>query len=182
MSGTQYAYKVVRSLDELSMIFSIRSIVFIESQNCPYFEEFDQNDLSGALHLLALAGPEPVGCLRMRWFGGFVKIERIAMRSGWRTGSAGHELVNEALRIASRKGFDTAIIHAQKGLVDYWSEIGFEICIGRDVFKFSGYEYIEMAKKIPRSPNALTLTTDPAVINRPEGEWDKAGPLEGVYK
>ncbi len=49
----------------------------------PYEEEFDGNDFSST-HLLGYVGDEPAGCLRIRYFASFAKIERLAVRHEFR--------------------------------------------------------------------------------------------------
>ena len=45
-------------------------------------------------------------------------------------------------------------------------------------FSFSGYPYVEMTLDVgPKAP--LGLNSPPMVINRPDGEWDVPGPMEG---
>ena len=75
---------VARSFDDLMRVVSIRSAVYIGEQECPYDEEFDGNDTSST-HLIGYAGREPAGCIRVRYFAGFAKIERLAVRKEYRT-------------------------------------------------------------------------------------------------
>jgi hypothetical protein len=67
--------EVVRNLNDFMKVVAIRSSVFLAEQDCPYDEEFDNNDLS-SLHLIAYLRDEPVATLRVRWFANFAKIER----------------------------------------------------------------------------------------------------------
>ncbi|MBC8008111.1 MAG: hypothetical protein H7X76_08715, partial [Prolixibacteraceae bacterium] len=71
---------VARTMEELSRVFAVRSAVYMAEQRCPYGEEFDGNDFSGT-HLIGYVGDEPVGCLRIRYFAEFAKLERLAIRN-----------------------------------------------------------------------------------------------------
>jgi hypothetical protein len=71
--------RVVNGLDDMMRVAAVRSAVYIGEQSCPYDEEFDGNDLA-ATHLLALVDNEPAGCMRLRFFGDFAKLERLAVR------------------------------------------------------------------------------------------------------
>ena len=75
---------VARSFDDLMRVVSVRSAVYIGEQECPYDEEYDGNDMSGT-HLLGYVGDEPAGCIRIRFFADFAKIERLAVRKEFRT-------------------------------------------------------------------------------------------------
>ena len=57
--------EVVRDLADFMKVVAIRSSVFLAEQDCPYDEEFDNNDLS-ALHLIAYLRGEPVATLRFK--------------------------------------------------------------------------------------------------------------------
>src|SRR5207237_2982964 len=70
---------VVHSIEDFMRVVSVRSATYVAEQHCPYDEEFDGNDFS-ASHLLSYVGKEPVGCLRIRYFAGFAKLERLAVR------------------------------------------------------------------------------------------------------
>ncbi|MEZ5958786.1 MAG: hypothetical protein R3C27_16435, partial [Hyphomonadaceae bacterium] len=74
-SGRAVTVAVVRDIEGLLEVWSVRSLVYMGEQDCPYHEEFDGNDLAGATHLIARVGKEPVGVMRIRWFADFAKIE-----------------------------------------------------------------------------------------------------------
>jgi hypothetical protein len=80
--------RVVNGFDDMMRVAAVRSAVYIGEQSCPYNEEFDGNDLA-ATHLLALVDNEPAGCMRLRFFGDFAKLERLAVRREFRTSRTG---------------------------------------------------------------------------------------------
>ena len=49
---SRYTVSVVRTFDEMAQVQTVRSLVYMADQACPYDEEFDGNDLCGATHLL----------------------------------------------------------------------------------------------------------------------------------
>jgi hypothetical protein len=49
-------------------------------------------------------GDEPVGCLRLRFFADFAKIERLAIRKEFRKSQAAFQLVRASFQILSEKG------------------------------------------------------------------------------
>jgi predicted GNAT family N-acyltransferase len=168
---------VVRTLDEYLRAAAIRSIVYVGDQACPYDEEFDGNDFCG-LHLIGWVGGEAAACLRMRFFGGFAKLERLAVRPEFRRSNIAFAIVRQALRLAARKGFPKAYGHAREGLEPFWARFGARPVGARGAFSFSGHRYTEMALDLPAAPDALDIGADPLALIRPEGAWDEPGVLE----
>lgn len=178
-SGRTITVSVVRDIEGLLEVWSVRSLVYIGEQDCPYREEFDGNDLAGATHLIARAGKEPIGAMRIRWFADFAKIERVAIRATHRSGEASAALVKTALDLAARKGYRRVLGHIQARLLKYWLRTAnVRIRPDRPQFKFSGYEYIEIERDLAPPDNAIGLDTPAMVLLRPEGDWDRPGVLE----
>ena len=170
---------VVRSLDQLMAVMAVRSKVFLYEQDCPYEEEFDGNDLSGALHLLAMDGNEPIGTMRLRFFRDFAKSERFAVVKGSRGRAATFAIIDAGNIIVGRKGYDTVIGTAQVRVAPFWERTGQgEVRRDRPSLWFSDHEYVEMVYRVSVPDNALTMDADAMVIARPEGDWDRQGILE----
>jgi GNAT superfamily N-acetyltransferase len=170
---------VARTLDELMQAVAIRSAVYMAEQHCPYAEEFDGNDFAGATHLVAHADTEPVGCLRVRWFADFFKIERVAVLPLHRGGGVALALMEAAIALGGRKGYRRLCGHVTPDLVGYWRRrIGTTVRPGRPSFCFSNVDYVEVELELPPAPHALDMNTDPMVLLRPEGDWDRPGVLE----
>lgn len=174
--------RVARSLDDLQRISVVRALVYMSEQDCPYDEEFDGNDFVGATHLLAEAGGEPLGCLRVRWFNGFAKIERVCVRKHHRSGRAARAMMREATEIIRRKGYKTYIGQVQAHLLPYWKRYGLVHREHRGEFVFSDRAYAEVEAHLEPHPMAITPESDPLVIDRPEGDWDRPGPLDRSVK
>jgi predicted GNAT family N-acyltransferase len=171
------AVTVARSIEDMMRVVSIRSAVFIAEQECPYLEEFDGNDFSST-HLLGYVGNEPAACLRIRYFADFAKIERLAVRKEFRKLRVSLQLVEAAIELCQAKGYQRLYGHAQKRLVKFWSQFGFEVLDEAREFVFSDFDYVEMHMVAARRPNAITIGVDPYLIIRPEGRWHRPGVLE----
>ena len=115
---------VARTFEDLMRVASLRSAVYIGEQECPYEEEFDGNDLS-ATHLIGYVGNEPAGCMRIRYFADFAKIERLAVRKEFRNTRLSFQLVRAGIQLCQMKGYRRLYGHAQKRLVNFWSRFGF---------------------------------------------------------
>jgi predicted GNAT family N-acyltransferase len=170
---------VARSLNDMAQVMAVRTLVYVGEQACPYDEEYDGNDFAGATHLILRAGPEPIGVVRMRWFAGFAKLERLAIRKEYRGGGGLMMLARAAFDLARRKGYRTLMGHAQSRLTPFWKRhFGGWVRSGRAVFAFSGYDYVEMEFALDPPTDAITIDADPFVLLRPEGAWDRPGVLD----
>lgn len=170
---------VVRRLDDLLRVISVRSLVYMGEQHCPFEEEFDGNDFAGATHLVASFDEEPVGVMRLRWFADFAKVERVAVRAERRGRHAVAALIASASEIAARKGYRKILGHIQARLLPFWVRIGgVTVRSDRPRFQFSDRDYVEVIKDLPPHKDALGWHTEALVLLRPEGAWDEPGVLE----
>lgn len=169
---------IARTMEDISRVIALRSAVYIGEQECPYEEEFDGNDFAAATHLLAYVGDEPAGCLRVRFFADFAKLERLAIRKEFRKSRAAFQLVRAALKLCQKKGYRRAYGHSQARLVSFWGRFGFKTFEGGKSLVFSDFDYIELAADLERDPEAVAIGGDPYVIIRPEGRWHVTGVLE----
>jgi len=168
---------VARTFEDMMRVASIRSAVYIAEQNCPYQEEFDGNDFS-ATHLIGYVGNEPAGCLRLRFFSNFAKVERLAVRHEFRTSRLAFKLARAGVELCRSKGYRRLYGHARKDLVNFWRRIGFKPIPGRPDFAFSDVSYVEIASDIEPHADALSLADTPYRLIRPEGRWHQPGILE----
>ncbi|MBO9712901.1 GNAT family N-acetyltransferase [Sphingomonas sp.] len=170
--------RMVRSFEDMATIVAIRSATYLAEQFCLYSEEFDGNDFC-ATQFIGYVDGDPAGCIRMRYFGDFVKLERLAVRREYRHTRLAFRLVREAALLARRKGFRLAYGHAREDLVPFWRMFGGREMEGRPAFRFADINYREMTIDLGAMRNdAIRLGVDPLVSIRPEGDWDRAGPLE----
>jgi predicted GNAT family N-acyltransferase len=168
---------VARSFEDLAKVIAVRSSVYMAEQDCPFGEEFDGNDLS-ATHLIGYVGDEPAGCLRIRYFADFVKMERLAVRHEFRASKLAFKLVRAGIDLCRRKGYRRVYGHVRKDLVRFWETFGFRLIPGKPEFNFSGIAFLEMAGDLAPEKSALRFAGDPYQIIRPEGRWDEPGVLE----
>jgi predicted GNAT family N-acyltransferase len=168
---------VARSLDDLMRVVSVRSAVYIGEQACPYDEEYDGNDISGT-HLLGYVGNEPAGCVRIRYFADFAKVERLAVRKEFRTTRLAFQLARASIELARMKGYRLLYAHVQKHMINFNARLGFRILENRPELVFSDFDYVEMIARVEPHPDAITLGADPYKVIRPEGRWHVPGVLD----
>src|SRR6266702_1685525 len=168
--------EVVRSMDEMTRVIAIRGAVYMGEQRCPFEEEFDGNDFS-ATHLICHKDGEPVGCMRIRYFAGFAKLERLAVRHEGRGSGLAGRILDAAIELCRKKGSSVLYAHSQKRFLKVWEQRGFRRMGTRELV-FSDFDYVEVKLETEKHPQSITLSDDPYVLIRPEGNWDTPGILE----
>jgi len=175
--GPYVSVRVARTIDDFMRAAVIRGAVFIGEQKCPYDEEFDGNDFS-ATHLIGYVGREPAGCLRIRYFSDFAKLERLVVRKEFRSSGLARQLVSAGVEFCRTKGYTRMCTYAQKRLVKFWGKCGFSIYDAPRELVFSDFDYVEMVCNTKVADETISFETDPYVIIRPEGSWQEPGILE----
>lgn len=173
-----FRIEMVRTLDDYQKMVALRAMTFMSEQDCPFEEEFDGNDLCGC-HLLAYAQGQAVATLRLRWFAGFGKVERVCVLPDFRGTSVVRVMLAAAFELGARKGYRRMIAQIQSRLWPVWSRmLNCRLLQDRPDLFFSDYEYYEIEIPLAVHPDALRHTADPYQIIRPEGAWDEPGVLD----
>jgi hypothetical protein len=176
----QIRIEIVTTYEQLLHAYAIRSICFMEEHGVPARHEFDGNDYQ-ATHVIAYAGDEPIGTLRIRWFKDFAKFERTSFRRAHRDMRTVKAVAEFSFDHVARKGFDKVITHAQPKFARLWRmSLGFKNAEGKKPVYFEGHEqpYIELVKELTPPPNAISERTDATVLFRIEGSWDAPSQYE----
>lgn len=174
----QFDIQMVRTLDDYQKMVALRAMTFMAEQDCPFDEEYDGNDLC-ACHLLAWSNGQPVATLRLRWFAGFGKVERVCVAPSYRGSSVVKVMLAAAFELAARKGYRRMIAQIQARLWPLWSRT--LICrrmTDRPSLFFSDFEYYEIEIPLAPHPDAIRPSTDAYKMIRPEGDWDTPGILD----
>lgn len=169
--------RIARTVEDIFKVFSVRSATYIAEQYCFYDEEFDGNDFCST-QILGEMGGDAAGCVRLRFFGGFAKLERLAVRREYRTSRLAYRLVREALEHCRKKGYTKVYGHSRLDLVRFWKVFGFKPIEGRPSFTFANVRYVEILAELEPHPAAIHIGLDPLAMIRPEGIWDKPGPFD----
>ena len=175
--GRKLTVRVARTLDDIGKVMTVRALTYMTEQLCTYAEEFDGNDFCGT-HFLGEVGGEPAGCVRIRYFAEFAKMERLAVVPKYRDTRLMWRLVQTAFDHCARKGYRTMYAHAREDMAPTWERLGARPVEGRPGFSFSDVRFREMVLDLAPHSEALGLSSDPMVLIRPEGEWDRLGPID----
>ena len=177
LSGRRTEIRQVRSFEELAHVISIRSATYLAEQFPLYSEEFDGNDFC-APHLVGYIEGAPAGAVRMRYFGDFAKVERLAVKLEYRKSRLAFQLVKAAVAHVRRKGFTRVYGHASAEIAPFWKLMGASQMENRKPFRFANIEYHEMGAELEPDPLAIRYGAAPMVTIRPEGLWDEPGALD----
>lgn len=169
--------RVARTMDDFMRAVAIRGAGYIGEQRCPYDEEFDGNDFS-ATQILGFVGKEPAGCMRIRYFADFAKFERLVVRQEFRHLGLATQIVQAGIKLCEAKGYERICAYAQRRLLPFWLKTGFSLPDLPREFVFSDFDYVEVLHSRGRRGDAISLSTDPYVVLRPEGAWETPGILE----
>ena len=118
----------ITDLRDLDTAFSIREKVFVEEQNVPAADEYDQHDRAGTTrHYLARHNGHPAGAARWRPTAQGVKLERFAVLPEFRNLGVGEALVQQVLADVAAEAPAAAqvYLHAQLRAIPLYERIGF---------------------------------------------------------
>lgn len=106
--------------------YAIRRAVFIDEQNVPEEEEWD--DFEDACdHFLMLDDTGSIGTARLRDYKGKAKIERVAILKEARGTGAGLALMDHLLAyIEEKNAFTEVVLGAQISALGFYEKCGFE--------------------------------------------------------
>ena len=121
-----------------SALRRIRREVFIDEQQVPESEEWDDDD-PVSVHALATLNREPVGTGRLNPAG---KIGRIAVVAGMRGRGIGATILRLLLQEAYHRGLREPYLHAQLQAVPFYGKFGFTS--EGEVFDEAGIPHVRM--------------------------------------
>ena len=169
--------KVARTFEDMCQVISVRSATYMAEQYCHYSEEFDGNDFC-ATHIIGYINGDPAGCIRLRFFASFAKIERLAVRAEYRKSRLAFMLARQAINHCRKKGYTKLYGHARLDLIPFWKIFGFGRRSDRAEFSFANIKYAELELNCAPLEGAMSLDDDPMRLIRPEGDWERPGPLD----
>lgn len=173
-----FQIEMVRTLDAYQKMVALRAMTFMVEQDCPFDEEYDGNDLC-ASHLLAYANGQAIATLRLRWFAGFGKVERVCVLPSYRGSTVVKVMLAAAFELGARKGFRRMTAQIQARLWPLWSRtLNCRLLKDRPPVVFSDFEYYEIEIPLAAHPEAIRYNSDPYQMIRPEGAWDEPGVLD----
>ena len=168
--------KVAHTVHELMVAASIRGAAYVGERMLPVYDDMDGNDLS-ATHLIGYVGDEPAGCIRIRYFADFVKLERLALIPQHR-GHLASKLARAAIAFAQMKGYSRFYGQASFPYIKLWKHLGFTQRSEEGLTHVTDEVYYEIDLVTDRPTEHLTPHSGGLVLVRREGQWDRPGAYE----
>ncbi|HZW69142.1 MAG TPA: GNAT family N-acetyltransferase [Pseudogracilibacillus sp.] len=141
--------KIIKSEEELKTAFAIRNKVFIQEQEVPTEEEYDEFDtLDGPCkHVLVYYNNEAVGTGRIRWIEDIGKLERICVLEPFRSFGLGKAIITALEKIAIEKEVVNVKLHSQTQVEAFYTKLGYHT--SSDVFMEASIPHVLMTKRLP---------------------------------
>ena len=139
---------IAQNESERDLCYKIREEVFVRGQNIPL--ELDRDGIdSEAEHVILYNDNEAVGCARVRYVDGHMKLERIAVLERKRGLGLGKRLMQFLNDYAQTKDVDEIVMSAQQYLEEFYRGFGF-VTQGES-YPEAGIPHVKMHKATQKS-------------------------------
>ncbi|MGE7090346.1 GNAT family N-acetyltransferase [Lysinibacillus sp. NPDC048646] len=120
--------KIITTELDLQTAFAIRRKVFIEEQQIPKDEEYDEFDALGAAceHILVYFNGQPIGTGRLRVVDGYGKLERICILQAFRKYGLGKVIIQKLEEMTREKGLMKSKLNAQVYAEGFYEKYGYK--------------------------------------------------------
>lgn len=148
-SGSVMKVKRITNLKELQKAFDIRKEIFVQEQNVPEIDEFDEFDvLDGRCHhILIETGGQSIATGRLRVVDGIGKLERICVLASHRKSGVGKVILQALEDIAKEMEIARLKLHGQTHAEGFYQKLEYETT--SDVFMEDGIPHVVMEKVFP---------------------------------
>ncbi|WP_313237197.1 GNAT family N-acetyltransferase [Sporosarcina ureae] len=138
----------VRTEADLQKTFDIRKAVFVQEQQVPEEDEFDEFDVLNEVceHILVEQEGHAIASGRLRVVDAVGKLERICVLASHRGVGVGKVIVEGLEDVAKDKGIASLKLHGQTHAEEFYRKLGYETT--SDVFMEDGIPHIVMEKKL----------------------------------
>ncbi|MEC1392549.1 GNAT family N-acetyltransferase [Bacillus velezensis] len=140
--------KRIRTEIDLQSALEIRKAVFIEEQQVPESDEFDQFDTLGEQcgHVLVYHESQPAGTGRVRIVNHTGKLERICILKPYRKYGLGKVIISELENMVKEKGITQCKLHGQTHAEGFYHKLGYQT--DSPVFMEDGIPHVLMTKEL----------------------------------
>ena len=136
---------IAKTDEQMNDAYTIRRIVFIDEQQVPEEEEFDQYE-NESIHVVLYETQNPIGNGRFRTIDGIGKVERICVLESARNKGAGKVIMEKMEQIARSEGISKLKLNAQTHAEKFYKNIGYTTV--SDIFMDAGIPHVAMVKEI----------------------------------
>ncbi|MFI3241020.1 MAG: GNAT family N-acetyltransferase [Alphaproteobacteria bacterium] len=140
----------------------LRKQIFVTQQKIPEESEFDGNDF-GATIIIAKFENQVIGSMRIRYFGEFVKFERMVVAPNFQSKNIPKQILEYASTFCAKKGFKKIMSACSPRLIPYWKRQGFKVTATQQSFLLNDKELVPVEKEIS-CPNPININTPHQVL------------------
>lgn len=152
---------------------AVRNQVFVNELKIPATKEFDGNDRCSA-HVLAYMtkGDDiiPIGTMRIRFFAGFVKFERMAVVKEFRKTDVSDRIMHYGFDYVSAKGYRQVYGMCKHELLPRWQQCGYQPIEGAPLVEQNGMVLVPIMCPLSENSNALNICSSAELLNLPENK------------
>ncbi|AWM46174.1 GNAT family N-acetyltransferase [Bacillus amyloliquefaciens] len=133
---------------DLQAALEIRKAVFIEEQQVPESDEFDQFDTlqEQCGHVLVYHENQPAGTGRVRIVNHTGKLERICILKPYRKYGLGKVIIRELENMLREKGITQCKLHGQTQAEGFYHKLGYQT--ESPIFMEDGIPHVLMTKEL----------------------------------
>lgn len=153
MSAVAVTVRVAMKMEDMLQAVAIRAACFIGELGVPFAEEFDGHDY-GATHVIACLDDEPVGAVRVRWFGSFAITDRLAILPRFRGHRVGQQLLDHCRILTGNRGCGMLYAHVLPADTGYWEKQGWRRLAPETQRKAGPTRIVAMVTAVDRGPPA----------------------------
>jgi GNAT superfamily N-acetyltransferase len=178
IGGAPVTIRLAMKMEESLQAFAVRAACFIGELDVPFSEEFDGHDY-GATHVIAYAGSEPIGTVRVRWFQSFAMTERLAVMQRFRGHRVGGLLLERCRQLAESRGCTMLYAQVLPSDTGYWEKQGWRRLVPEGERRAGPDAIVSMVRPVDpnrpladiEAPEAIVLRREPhrGAIDRPAG-------------
>ncbi len=172
IDGEPVTTKLAMKMEDSMQAFAVRAACFVGELDVPYSEEFDGHDF-GATHIVAYAGEEPVGTVRVRWFQSFVMPERLAVIQRYRGNGIGELLLDRCRALAESRGCNMLYVQALPSDVGYFEKLGWRRLVAEE--GSTAKRIVAMVKAVDPTKPLPAVEAPEAIVLRREAQLDSTG-------
>lgn len=164
--GMPVTVRLAMKMEDALQAIAIRAACFIRELEVPFSDELDGHDY-GATHVIAYLGDEPIGAVRLRWFGSFAMTDRLAVLQHFRGHRVGQLLLERCRVLAGSRGCTMLCAQVLPADLDYLGKQGWRRLVPESESTAEPVHIVPMVKATDPSKPPSEVAAPELVILRP---------------
>ena len=181
IGGVPVTTRLAMKFEDSLQAFTVRAACFVGEHDVPLSGTYDGSD-GGATHIIAYAGEEAVGTVRVRWFPSFAMTERLSVMRRFRGHGIGGLLLERCGQLAQSRGCNVLYAQVLPGDTDYWLRRGWRRLVPQGQSKAGPKAIVSMVKAADPGKPLPEAEASEATVVRPEPHLDAIGVPGGTVR